>query len=280
MNTYPNQKIITIKKAESNKDNIYGIINKDCMYEAMKDLTYNEFKIYMYCVTNQNNYEFALSTKDISEKTNASVRKLQEAVNGLIKKKYLVPVEEKSNKYILLEDKNSIRTNSTEYAYEKYVGMCTKGTGYTYKKDVEILQDNTNIIHNNTDVANAPFSPDGEPLNRKSLDDNSFNESENSSTKGNVRKDATNLYFAIKAKDSHMFEYLLNQCDLGRDTRKWGDDDCADFINMFYITCPDLLEESAEQHENNMNRTSYIEDNLSNNKFVPCECEDFELPFS
>lgn len=277
MNTYPNQKIITIKKAESNKDNIYGIINKDCMCEAMKDLTYNELKIYLYCVTNQDNYEFALSTKDISEKTNASIRKLQEAINGLIKKKYLVPVDENSNKYILLEDKNSIRTNSTGYTYEKYVGMRTKGTGYTYKKDVEILQDNTNIIHNNTDVANAPFSPDGEPLNKKELDDSLC---ESKIFDKNVRKDATNLYFSIKAKDINMFEYLLNQCDLGRDTRKWGDDDCADFINMFYITCPDLLDESAEQHENNRNRISYIEDNLSNNKLVPCECEDFELPFS
>ena len=46
--SYFNQKTIRIIKALSNKENFYGIFNKKCMYNAMKELTPTAFKIWCY----------------------------------------------------------------------------------------------------------------------------------------------------------------------------------------------------------------------------------------
>lgn len=89
MTTYPNQKIVTVFKAEANKEHTYAVINKDALFRAARELTHNELKVFLYLASNQNEYCLALSTADIAEKMGANKRKIQEAINGLIEKKYI-----------------------------------------------------------------------------------------------------------------------------------------------------------------------------------------------
>lgn len=89
MKTYPNQKIISVQKDLSDKENIYAIMNKERLFEAIKELTHNELKVYLYLNSNQQGYEFALSTKDIAEKTGADKSRIQGAIRSLAEKGYL-----------------------------------------------------------------------------------------------------------------------------------------------------------------------------------------------
>lgn len=72
------------------------------MFKASQVMNYNEFRVYMYIVTNRDGYDFNLSTKHISTETNTSKRNIQRAVNGLIEKGYIVQNE--NNTYSFLED--------------------------------------------------------------------------------------------------------------------------------------------------------------------------------
>ena len=116
MKTYANQKVITINKAKTDRENTYATINKECLMKAITELTHNELKIYLYLASNQNGFQLALSSADIADKTNASKRKIQESINSLIEKGYLV--ETGSNSYDFIEDT----------MYKKYTGVCTKST--------------------------------------------------------------------------------------------------------------------------------------------------------
>lgn len=154
--TVANQKIVKICKAKTDKGNIYGILNKDCSMRAMRELKHNELKVYLYLVLNQDNYDLALSTKDISEKTKANQRKIQEAINGLIEKGYLKQIEDGSNIYIFYEDNAMHKKDMANLSdvpkghtpmYNLDIAPCTKSTPPLSKKDIEILQD---ITYNNT----------------------------------------------------------------------------------------------------------------------------------
>ena len=147
MKTYPNQKVITINKAKADRENTYATINKECLVKAITGLTHNELKIYLYLASNQNGFKMALSSADIAEKTNASKRKIQESINSLIEKGYLV--ETGSNSYDFIED--TMYKKYTWDVHEKDTGICTKSTqdcvqkvhSNVYKKDTEILHYNT-----------------------------------------------------------------------------------------------------------------------------------------
>ena len=64
MNTYTNQKIITVKALPHDKDNIYAVTSIRAMELAMSRLSGNAYKLWHYIQKNQNNYQFALSSKD------------------------------------------------------------------------------------------------------------------------------------------------------------------------------------------------------------------------
>ena len=186
MKTYPNQKVITINKAKADKENTYATINKECLMKAITELTHNELKIYLYLASNQNGFQLALSSADISEKTNASKRKIQESINSLIEKGYLV--ETGSNSYDFIED--TVYKKDTGYMYKKYTGdvhekdtgICTKSTqdcvqkvhSNVYKKDTEILHYNTlyntsSIIQAAEDNASETLVPEEEDNASKTL---------------------------------------------------------------------------------------------------------------
>ena len=161
--TYANQKAVTLVKAPANKDNVYGTVNKECMYQAMQELKYNEFKIYMYFITNKNGYRLEMSTKHIAEMTGASQRKIQESINTLIEKGYLVTDENTNNEYIFYED------GQKKPMYKKDIGsvqkvhrLCTNSTQSSVQKVHSNITDITNILYNSTISPLTGEMPNGE----------------------------------------------------------------------------------------------------------------------
>lgn len=90
MNTVPNQKVITTKGALHNKDNVYAMLNIEALNLAMSILSPNTFKLWCYMAKNQNNYTFALSSKDVCQICNMSTSTYKKGINELIDNGYLV----------------------------------------------------------------------------------------------------------------------------------------------------------------------------------------------
>ena len=105
MNSNPNQKIILLHKAEYDDDHAYMRINKEVLFAAMSRLKPLEMKVFLYIVSNQDGYKFALSSKDIADKVRADKRKIQVAINGLIEKGVMV----KSDGIFLLDEESLLR---------------------------------------------------------------------------------------------------------------------------------------------------------------------------
>lgn len=94
----PNQRIIKVKKAKADKDNLYGILNKKCVEMASSALdTKAGFKLYIYCAMNVNDYTFALSREHFMRYANCAESAYRSAVKELIDKGYLVEQEKKDN---------------------------------------------------------------------------------------------------------------------------------------------------------------------------------------
>lgn len=91
------QKGIMIKKDFPKRDSldVSFSLNKRDMLEAMKNLTSTAFSVYMYCVSNQNDYVFGLSSVDVCEQTGISSRSYTTAIQLLIQKGYIVYTNEK-----------------------------------------------------------------------------------------------------------------------------------------------------------------------------------------
>ena len=85
------QKGMLIKKDFPKRDNldVNFSLNKRDMFDAMKDLTSSAFSVYMYCVSNQNDYVFGLSNEDICENTGISPRSYSNAIKLLTEKGYI-----------------------------------------------------------------------------------------------------------------------------------------------------------------------------------------------
>lgn len=103
--SFSKQKTIRIIKAISNKENTYGIFNKQAMYNAMNKLSPSAFKVWCYLNSNQNEFELELSSIDVRPKCNIGRRTYYDAVNEMIEKGFLVEVELRYNKtgYLFLE---------------------------------------------------------------------------------------------------------------------------------------------------------------------------------
>lgn len=87
-----NQKTITeIIKSPCDKDNIYAMFNLDAMEKAMKTLSTNAFRLWIYLGKNNASYKnWELSSKDAMEWLHCCRSTYDKAVNELIEKKYLV----------------------------------------------------------------------------------------------------------------------------------------------------------------------------------------------
>ena len=99
----PNQKIIKIKHDLCDKGHIYATCNVNSNRKALKELSPNTYKVYMYFALNQNNYTFALSCQAVQNATGMSDKTYQKAVHELIDKGYLEAAVDKGNMYTFYE---------------------------------------------------------------------------------------------------------------------------------------------------------------------------------
>ena len=98
-----NQKIVTINKAKSNKQNIYGIVNIEAAQRASKTLKAGGFKLWVYFNLQQDGYRFELSSKYLKETWGINIRQYNSAIHELIECGYLVQEHEKSNLFTFNE---------------------------------------------------------------------------------------------------------------------------------------------------------------------------------
>ena len=89
--TVPNQRTIKVKKEPTDKEHLYTTNNLEAVDEAARYLQSKAgFKLYYYIAKNQNNYEFALSSKDFCNWSGVSLRAYNTAFEELEKQGYLV----------------------------------------------------------------------------------------------------------------------------------------------------------------------------------------------
>ena len=90
-NTVPNQRCINVKKSPANRTNLYTTNSLQALDKAAKELKSDGgFKLYMYFAKNQNNYNFALSSKDFCEWSSLGIKAYRTAFEELKEKGYLV----------------------------------------------------------------------------------------------------------------------------------------------------------------------------------------------
>lgn len=78
-------------------------MNLEALEKASQDLAGGAFKLWVYFAKNQNNYQFALSSADAEKTMGIKIKQYNNAVKELIDKKYLVPIDDKSNIYDFYE---------------------------------------------------------------------------------------------------------------------------------------------------------------------------------
>ena len=92
------QKAVRVNKKREAEDKtdvrVDNIFKKDIL-EAMVDLKGASFKLYMYILSNQDNYIFGLSQKDVANRAGIPEATYRTAIKQLIDKKYLVNVSKK-----------------------------------------------------------------------------------------------------------------------------------------------------------------------------------------
>lgn len=161
---YPNQKIVTVHKEPADKNHVYGLINKEAAMTALRELSPNEIKLFMYIAFNQEGFQMALSTADIARVTGANVDGIRTAVRGLIKKGYLI--ENDGQYYDFYEvpqcggenvDKKTAEDKSTQ---PMNVAQIATGESGVYKAETkrEILHENT--VNSKKDYKNEVLSND------------------------------------------------------------------------------------------------------------------------
>ena len=97
MQTYANQKVVTVYKQPCNSANIYMTLNLKALGTAARSLSYGAFKLFIYFAKNQDGYCFALSSKDITQCFGMSRSAYNSAIHELIEKGYLEQVHDGSN---------------------------------------------------------------------------------------------------------------------------------------------------------------------------------------
>lgn len=163
--TVPNQKVVKVSKEPCNDEkyeNYYAKINLVAMSKAAIDLDAGAFKLWIYFAKNQNEYEFALSSKAVEENFGMKIKQYNNAIDTLTEKGYLVNV--KGNAYVFNEVPVITKEDNDVNTFEDN-DVITKGN----KKY------NTNTTNNTTNnsVRDADASHPQEPeeeINKGSLE--------------------------------------------------------------------------------------------------------------
>lgn len=87
------QKAIRIKKAQVNKDNLYSLFRLDAIKFAIYLLSPSAFKIWTWFNMNIDNYQFALSGKEVQKACHISKATYDKGIKELIENGFLRPAE-------------------------------------------------------------------------------------------------------------------------------------------------------------------------------------------
>lgn len=117
----PNQKKINILKegqAICDETHYYLKAQKKAMFDAMKNLTPVNFQVWLYLASQKKDCDFWFSPTVISEETGIKKSSLQEGIRTLIREKYLIPRNDKSNIYDFyeiprIEEQEEIKIHTT-----------------------------------------------------------------------------------------------------------------------------------------------------------------------
>lgn len=93
--TVPHQRVITVNKEPTDKQHLYTVNNLAAVDEAARYLQSKAgFKLYYYIAKNQNNRQFALSSKDFCSWGGVGIRAYNTAFAELVENGYLIPKED------------------------------------------------------------------------------------------------------------------------------------------------------------------------------------------
>lgn len=155
MSSYPNQNTFLINKEdvkrESGKIRPYLTAYIDTIQNASQNLTGNSFKLYIYLLSNVNNYTSAFSPRDVADKYGCSVDSAREAFKTLVNKGYLTLIEGTKTKYIFKDVATSLPVSLPSAIANKIVKKEFKDndTGiiyeWTYKELLENCENNQEL---------------------------------------------------------------------------------------------------------------------------------------
>ena len=164
--TVPNQKVIRVTKEICDKQHTYAAINIAAMEEAARNLDAGAFKLWIYFAKNQENYQFALSSKAVEEVFGMKIKQYNNAIKELQDKGYVNVIS--GNIYCFSEravntkkdnvakQENSVNTLGNNCVNTK------KDNAADTKKDNELLplglRNNTNNTYNNTNNNTEEFN--------------------------------------------------------------------------------------------------------------------------
>ena len=198
--TVPNQKVITVNKSICDKEHIYAQCNLKANKMALKELSANAYKLYMYFALNQDDYTFALSYVHVYSITGMSEKTYHRAVKELIDKGYLVKEEGKKNQYIFYDGKINgeyplVKITGQEYQIDQmdvteiHEKFGQKGNSRLAEDTGEILQDKTlNKTINNSDAPDTNGAMDAALKNTDALEELNFNPSLNVFSNNDIKR--------------------------------------------------------------------------------------------
>lgn len=178
----PNQKVIIVRHDICDETHLYTKCNVSSNKKALKELSPNTYKLYMYFALNQDGYTFALSYQDVYNVIGMSDKTYQKAVRELIEKEYLVQSETSKGLYIFYDgtisspDRKVETTQQTELILptdnKKELPKKVRKGGFRREETTgEILQDNTlnNTINITEGKTASPqnSSASQEPIKKK-----------------------------------------------------------------------------------------------------------------
>lgn len=150
--TVPNQKVVKVSKAVCNnekKENYYARINLAAMDAAALNLDAGAFKLWIYFAKNQDNFEFALSSKAVESTFGMKIKQYNNAITKLTEAGYLVntkgnnyifneiPVISKGNNDVITKEDNAVNSKGNNQLLPKDIRNTTHTTNNTTKNITE-----------------------------------------------------------------------------------------------------------------------------------------------
>jgi hypothetical protein len=87
--TYNNQRIVNIDKPEHYDEGTFFQLGRDEVCSAIKRMTYNEFKIWLYFMMNKANYDWLISSSAITKNLGIDRKNYKTSFNKLVEKGYV-----------------------------------------------------------------------------------------------------------------------------------------------------------------------------------------------